>query len=337
MRVIVVGGTGNISTGIVKALLEFGHDVVVFTRRQRKSELPDSVSYITGDRKDRAAFEAAMQAEAFDAAIDMISFDSEDAQSAVRAFRGVKHFIHCSTVCTYGGPLTEVPATEECALRPIADYGRGKVAADQLLLRAYADGLFPVTIMKPAHTFGPSWAVLRQVGSSVGWLDRVKLGKPIIVSGDGTNLWSVCSSDDAGLGFAGAVGNEACFGQVYNITHPQFMSWDEYHTRAGAAVGCSIDIVHVPADLLLAVVPEQCHLLQSQAQWNQCYDVSKLMRDVPEFRPRISFEETVLTAYEAEIERGDSADSVDATWEDKIIAAQREVATSLRRSTLTRR
>ena len=331
MRVIVVGGTGNISTGIVKAMLEFGHEVVVFTRGQRKSELPDEVSYITGDRKDRAAFEASMQVQAFDAAIDMISYDRADAASAIRAFRGVKHYIHCSTVCTYGGPLAELPATEECELRPINDYGRGKVAADELLLQAHADGLLPVTIMKPAHTFGPSWAVLGQLGSG-GWLDRVEKGKPIIVSGDGTNLWSVCSSDDVGLGFAGALGREACFGQIYNITHPHFMSWDEYHTRAAAAIGCAIEIVHVPADLLLAVAPDRCALLQSQTQWHQCYDVGKLMRDVPEFRPRVSFEDAVVASYEAAAARGKAENGDDSTWEDEIIAAQRELADRLGRA-----
>jgi nucleoside-diphosphate-sugar epimerase len=330
MRVIVVGGTGNISTGIVKALLEFGHEVTVFTRGQRQSQLPDGVSFIHGDRQDRAAFEAAMQAGAFDAAIDMISFDREDAESAIRAFRGIRHYIHCSTVCTYGGPLSELPATESCELRPIKDYGRGKVAADDLLLQAHADGLMPVTIMKPAHTFGPSWSVLRQLGSDGAWLDRVRKGKPIIVSGDGTNLWSVCSSDDAGLGFAGAVGRETCFGQIYNITHPEFMTWDEYHTRAAAAIGCSIEIVHVPAEVLLDVVPDHCGLLESQTQWHQYYDVGKLMRDVPEFRPQRSFEEAVLACCEAEAERGISENSDDSTWEDEIIAAQRDMACKLK-------
>lgn len=328
MRVIAVGGTGNISTGIVKALLDLEHEVTIFTRSQRKSELLDGVDYVTGDRKDRSSFEAAMQSEVFDAAIDMISYDREDAESAVRAFRGVKHYIHCSTVCTYGGPLTELPATEECELRPINDYGRGKVAADALLMQAHADGHFPVTVMKPAHTFGPAWAVLSQLDSA-GWLDRVKEGKPIIVSGDGTNLWSVCASDDAGYGFAGAIGREACFGQTYNITHPRFMTWDEYHTRAAAAIGCSVDIVHVPADLLLATVPNRCHLLSSQAQWHQCYDVGKLMRDVPEFRPRRSFEETVVASYEAEAARGKPERD---DWEDEVIAAQREMLDKLRNS-----
>jgi len=330
MRVIVVGGTGNISTGIVKALLEFGHEVVVFTRGQVPSRLPDGVTYLTGDRWDRDNFEAAMQAEAFDAAIDMISHTREDAASAVRAFRGVRHYIHCSTVCTYGGPLSELPATEACELRPIGEYGINKVAADECLMQAHADGILPVTIMKPAHTFGPTWSVLRQLDGDETWLDRVKKGKPIIVSGDGNNLWSVCSSDDAGSGFAGAVGRDACFGQIYNITHPEFMTWDEYHRRAAAAIGCTIEIVHVPAEVLLAVVPERCGLLASQTQWNQCYDVSKLMRDVPEFRPRGSFEEAVLARYNYEAEMGIEKSCDGVTWEDDIIAAQQEMIDKLK-------
>tara|TARA_B100001013_G_scaffold329622_1_gene244040 strand:- start:227 stop:1231 length:1005 start_codon:yes stop_codon:yes gene_type:complete len=331
MRVVVVGGTGNISTGIVKALLEFGHEVNVFTRGKRSSALPDGVRFIEGDRKERAAFEETMQAEQFDAAIDMISYNDEDAESSIRAFRGVKHFIHCSTVCTYGGPLSELPATEECELRPTTDYGRNKVKADTALMRAHVDGVLPVTILKPAHTFGPGWSVLRQFGGDPQWLDRIRKGKPIIVSGDGTNLWSVCSSDDVGLGFAGAVGKEVCFGEIYNVTHPEFMSWDDYHRRAADAIGCSIEIVHVPAEVLLEVCPERCSLLGSQGQWNQCYDVSKLMRDVPEFRPRVTFEEAIQAGVTGMEDRGEWKNSDEDTWEDEIIAAQREVVARLKK------
>src|SRR5262249_47820538 len=107
MRVLVIGGTGLISTGIVKALLARGHAVTVFNRGKRKSRLPDGVTYLQGDRKDYPAFEAAMQDVECDAVIDMIAFVPEDTLSAIRAFRGrVRHFIHCSTVCTYGVTLT---------------------------------------------------------------------------------------------------------------------------------------------------------------------------------------------------------------------------------------
>lgn len=326
MKVVVVGGTGNISTGIVKALLKFGHEVAVFTRGRRPSSLPPGVRYLQGDRRNYPSFETQMQAEKFEAAIDMISFHEEDARSAIRAFQSAKHFLHCSTVCTYGGPLAEIPATENCPLRPITDYGRGKVQADAALLQAHRDGIFPVTLFKPAHTFGPAWPVLRQLGWDYAWIDRLRKRKPIIVSGDGCNLWSVLTSDDAGLGFAAALGQEKCFGQTYNITHPKPFTWDEYHQAVAQALDCPIEIVHVPADLLLEVCPQRCSLLQSQSRWNQCYSVAKLQRDVPEFKPHPDFAETVRQCVAGMEARNELRNSDEETWEDEIISGLRSLA-----------
>jgi nucleoside-diphosphate-sugar epimerase len=117
MRVCVIGGTGNISTSIVKLLVEVGHEVTVFNRGVSPG-LPEGVRHLAGDRKDRAAFEAALQAERFDGVIDMICFDAEDARSTLRACRDVQHLVHCSTVCTYGVAYDWLPVTEDHPRRP---------------------------------------------------------------------------------------------------------------------------------------------------------------------------------------------------------------------------
>ena len=137
MKVCVVGGTGNISTGIVRVLLEEGHEVVCFNRGLR-GEPAQGTRVLLGDRRENpAAFEEAMQAERFDAAIDMICYNREHALSSIRAFRGVGHFIHCSTVCTYGIDYDWLPVTEDHPLRPISDYGRNKAEADAAYLEAF--------------------------------------------------------------------------------------------------------------------------------------------------------------------------------------------------------
>src|SRR5260221_4398783 len=123
MKVVVVGGTGNISTSIVRVLLEQGHDVACFNRGQR-GMLPKGARLIQGDRANAAEFERAMQQEQFDAAIDMICYNAEQAHSSIRAFRGLRHFVQCSTVCTYGVQYDYLPAKEDHPLRPITDYGR---------------------------------------------------------------------------------------------------------------------------------------------------------------------------------------------------------------------
>jgi nucleoside-diphosphate-sugar epimerase len=119
MRVVVVGGTGTISTPVVHALTAARHEVPVFVRGTRARTLPDGVRLLQGDRRDRLAFEATMHRERFDAAVDMISFTPEDAMSALRAFDGERHLLHTATVCTFGGRLAELPARESTLLRPI--------------------------------------------------------------------------------------------------------------------------------------------------------------------------------------------------------------------------
>ena len=184
MRVLVIGGTGNISTSIVKLLLEKGHEVSCFNRSER-GKLPEDVRLIKGDRQNLQSFEEAMQNETFDAVIDMICFNAEDAASSVRAFKGVDHFLYCSTVCTYGVEYDWLPVTEDHPTRPSMEYGRQKLAADEVFQRAHREEGFPVTIVRPSTTYGPQMGVNRQIAREFSWLDRIRKGKPILVCGDG--------------------------------------------------------------------------------------------------------------------------------------------------------
>jgi nucleoside-diphosphate-sugar epimerase len=160
MKICVIGGTGNISTSLVRSLLEQGHEVTCFNRGQ-SGEVPKGASWIHGDRRDHAAFERTMQGKPCDAAIDMLCFDREDAASSVRAFAHVQHFIPCSTVGTYGIAHDWMPVTEDHPLRPTTAYGRHKAQADAVFLEAYERQGFPVTILKPSTTYGPTQGLLR--------------------------------------------------------------------------------------------------------------------------------------------------------------------------------
>jgi len=151
MKVGIVGGTGNISQSIVKLLLNQGHEVVCFNRGQR-ANTPDGARVIHGDRWNREDFELKMQAERFDAAIDMLCFSAEDAASSIRAFRGVGWFVQTSTANTYGIQYDYFPSDETHPLRPNSEYGRNKVAADHTYLEAYHREKFPAIIIKPSTT-----------------------------------------------------------------------------------------------------------------------------------------------------------------------------------------
>jgi len=322
MKICVVGGTGNISTSIVKLLLQQGHEVTVFNRG-KSGEVPQGVRALHGDRSEREKFESAMQAEKFDAAIDMICFTEDDAKSSVRAFRGVSHFVHCSTVCTYGIDYDWFPTTEDHLLRPTTDYGRNKVAADNVFLEAFHGSSFPVTIIKPSTTYGPQMGLLRQIAWEFAWIDRVRRGKPIVVSGDGLALTQFLHVDDAAPAFCGVIGKPVCLGQTYNMMKREVETWNSYHRTAMKVLGREVEIVGVPLDSLRKAGVPNFSICDEIFAYNIYYSPEKLMRDVPEFRPQISLEAGMQNVLEAMDKTGRVPNSDDETWEDEIIEKQR--------------
>lgn len=324
MRVVIIGGTGNISIPIVRLLLQQGHEVTCYNRGQSPG-LPDGARVIIGDRHDRPAYEAAMQREAFDAAIDMIGFTPEDAESNLRAFRGISHFIHTSTVCTYGIDYDWLPVTEDHPLRPITQYGRDKARMDSIYLAAYhADG-FPVTIIRPSTTHGPKQGLTRQIAWDYAWLDRIRKGKPIIVCGDGKALHSFLHVDDAAPAFAGVLGRQKCIGQTYNLVDRGFTTWEQYHRAAMQVIGREVELIGVPlADLRTLNIPAFAICDEIFAH-NVIYSAEKLFRDVPEFNPRYTLTAAIAHILDAMDAAGRVPNSDDILWEDRVIAAQRAV------------
>jgi nucleoside-diphosphate-sugar epimerase len=324
MKVCIVGGTGNISTPMVDLLLHQGHAVTVFNRGQRHTP-PQDVRVIAGDRSNREEFESTMQREKFDAAIDMICFTPDDAASDLRAFRDVSHFVQCSTVCTYGTQSDWLPVTEDHPLRPISDYGRNKVACDNLFLQAfYGDG-FPVTIIKPSTTYGPQMGLLRQVAWEFSWIDRVRQGKPVLICGDGNTLFQFLHVDDAAPAFAGVLGKKECLGQIYNMVRREFISWADYHRLAMKVIGREVELVGVPLEDMVALQVPGVSLCREIFAHHGYYSAEKLFRDVPAYHPVVSLEEGMTRVLEAMDREGRVPAAEENGWEDRLIAAQRAV------------
>ncbi len=331
MRVLVIGGTGNISSGVVAALLERKHQVVLFNRGQRPDPPPD-VQVIYGDRRVRGDFESKLRVEKFDAVIDMISFDADDAASSLRAFRGrVDHFVHCSTVMTYGPPFSGINLDETAPLNGSSTYARGKIAADALLLNAYEEDGFPVTIFKPSYTYGMG-ILGRQVGGYGSWIDRLRKEKPILSAGDGLNYFQFLSSWDAGVGFAEVLGRSKCLGEIYNIVHPTARTWDEWHCGVAEALGVAAKIVHVAQETLIAISPERFGELSENYGHTQVFSGAKLSRDVPEFRPRTPLIESLAESISWMDKHNLVPDSDADDLEDRIIAAVRGLPDHLART-----
>jgi len=322
MKIVIVGGTGHISSRIVRLLLEQGHEVVCYTRGRLGSPHKDA-RHIQGDRRERESFERTMRQEAFDAAIDMICYTPEDAASSIRAFQGVGHFIQCSTTCTYGVDYDWLPVSEEHPLRPITAYGRGKVAADRLFLEAYYREQFPVTILKPSTTYGPQMGLLRQIAAEFSWIDRIRKGKPIVVCGDGVAIHQFLHVDDAALAFAGVLSKEHCIGQTYNLVNRGYCTWKDHHRAAMRVLGQDVELIGVPLYDLVALDARRFAICEDIFAYNCYYSADRIFRDVPEFRPRISLEQGMALTIDALDREGRIPDSSAMDWEDQLIRAQR--------------
>ncbi|HZM21462.1 MAG TPA: NAD-dependent epimerase/dehydratase family protein, partial [Anaerolineales bacterium] len=266
-----------------------------------------------------------MQAEKFDAAIDMICFNAEDAESSVRAFRGVGWFVQTSTTCTYGIKYDYFPVEETHPLRPNTEYGRNKVAADDVYLAAYHHEKFPAIIIKPSTTYGPVQGMLRQICWDFSWIDRVKKGKPIIVCGDGFALHQHMHVDDIAQAFAGVIGKENTIGQTYNAVNRGYVTWADYHYLAGKILGKEVELVGVPFEDLRRLNVPNSGILEDEFAFNAYYSSEKLSRDVPEFHPQISLEQGMAQVFEVMEREGRIPNSDELKWEDEIIERQKKV------------
>jgi nucleoside-diphosphate-sugar epimerase len=291
MKVLLIGGTGLISVGIVKHLLARGASVAMFNRGERPAVLPAGIEALRGDRNDVAAFEAACGSRSWDVVIDMICFEPEQARASVRIFAGkCRHFIFCSTVCTYG---TKVPpgifVPETFPQEPISTYGKNKVLCEQIFLEAHQQDKFKVTIIRPSHTYGPGSPLIDNLEPDpVSW-DRIERGLPVLCAGDGLGLWVSTHRDDVGKLFAYGALNPATYGQAYNATHDQHMTWEQYFHTVAAVLGKPAELHYLPARRIWESKPDRFGLLREITAFHGAYDSSKARRDVPEFTCDIPF------------------------------------------------
>ncbi len=323
MKICVIGGTGNISTSIVKCLLKQKHEVFCFNRGQNGS-VPEGSHSIIGDRNDQEVFEKAMQDESFDIAIDMVCMDASQALSSIRAFRNVRQLVMCSTVNTYGVQHDQFPITENHPLRPTTDYGRNKAKADAVLMNAHKRYGFPVTIIKPSTTYGPQIGLLRQISWDFAWIDRIRKGKPILVCGDGNTKHQFMHVDDAALAFLGVLGKKQCIGKVYNMVNRKYCTWTEYHTTAMKVIGKKVELIGVPYTNLEQLKVPAFDICRDVFSHNLYYSSEKLFSDVPKFQPQISLEEGMRQVLKVMDRDGRIPNSDKLIWEDRIIKKQRQ-------------
>lgn len=278
MDVLLVGGTGLISTGITRQLVDAGHDVTCYTRGETEPRVPDSVDFVHGDRTDYDRFERQVAALDVDAVVDMVCFTPADAESAIRAFSGrIDRYVFCSTIDVYSRPVSRMPLTEDTPRSPAtSDYGKNKAAAEDCFFDAHAETGFPVTILRPWHTYGEGGRLIHTLGDDTSYLSRIRAGKPLVVHGDGTSVWAPCHRDDVARAFVSAVETEGVEGEAYHVTAEEHLTWNEYHKGVAAALDApDPELVHIPTDVLSELVPEETRALRDHFQYSTVFDNSK--------------------------------------------------------------
>ena len=233
MKILIIGGTGLISTPLTQKLLERGDDVTLFNRGS-KSAL-DGARHIVGDRTAAPDFAAKLRAAGrFDCVIDMVGYAPADGEQLAQNFAGqTAQLVFCSTVDVYAKPASRYPTRPDEPYGPLNDYAPGKVAIKRTLVQAAQNGAFALTILRPAHTCGDNGALIHAWGDSV-WIDRLRQNLPLIVHGDGTSLWTQAHAENVAAAFVGAAGNAQTYSRKYTVTNEEAFEWNALFEIAAA-------------------------------------------------------------------------------------------------------
>lgn len=293
MKILIIGGTGLISTEISNQLLAQGADLTLFNRGETRSRLAGEAKTLQGDRKDHTSFEAAVRGSGpWDCIIDIHCSDPSDAESMNRAAQGkAEQLIFCSTSNVYPKPASCYPVKENEP--PGAGYKNGidKAGCERIHLAAHARGDYNATILRPGHTYGDIGPILHTLGSSTSFLDRLLKGKPVCIHGDGYGLWSAGHASDVARAFVSACTNERSYGEIYNVTGEEWFTWRRYYEVIAAALkGPSPQFIPIPTQDLFRINPRRSAQCERSFQYPGIYDNSRAREEL-NYHCEISLEE----------------------------------------------
>jgi nucleoside-diphosphate-sugar epimerase len=327
MKLLFLGGTGNISTACVERALAEGHEVAMLNRGQRPSPFGRRVMVVHGERDDARRLQEVARATRYDALIDFLGYRPEQVEAVLSAFEGrVGQYIFISTAAVYARHTAHHVLTEETPLgNPYWEYGRLKIACEELLLRAHRDHGFPVTIVRPSYTYGETWIPSGFGGQDYTVVNRMRSGQPIVCHGDGTGLWTMTASADFAIGLVGLLGQPQALGEAFHITSDEVLTWRAVYHAIARAAGCEVELVHVPSELIARFYPERGGSLLGDKAWSVVFDNTKIKRFVPGYAARILFAEGIarsLAWYDADPARRVVNEEMNGRI-DRLIAAQR--------------
>jgi len=327
MKVLFVGGTGIISEGVSRRVIEKGHELYLLNRGSRSEFTPKGAKLITGDIRDIDACAKILENYHFDVVVNWITFTPEHLKADIELFRNkTVQYIFISSASAYQKPPSHYIITESTPLEnPYWQYSRDKIECEKIVLNEYRNTGFPVTIVRLSFTYGLSMipAALNSWEHPWSLVDRMKKGKKIIVHGDGTSLWTMTHNEDFAKGFVGLFGNKKAIGEVFHITSDEVLTWDEIYRAIGHAAGVEPNIIHIPSDFIVSIEPELTGALLGDKTYSIVFDNSKIKSFVPEFKAEIPFAEGIKRTVKYYLDHPERC-TVDKEWDalmDKIVAA----------------
>lgn len=338
MKALFIGGTGTISSAITRQLADNPEwELWLINRGNRNAELPASVHTIIADINNEEEVARRLEGMHFDVVCDFIGFVVPQLERDYRLFRGkTRQFMYISSASAYQKPLSQPYITEGTPLcNPYWQYSRDKIACENLLMKYYREDGFPVTIIRPSHTYSERSVPVAIHGKNGSWqvLKRMMEGKPVIVPGDGTTIWTVTHNSDFARAFIGLMGNKHAVGEVFHITSDERLTWNQILESVAAALGVAPKLYHVASDFL-AAVGEQYDMLGNligDKSNTVLFDNTKVKRAVPEWCAKVRFDQGARWAvdYMLAHEECQQPDPEFDTWCDRIIEAQEAAKRSL--------
>ena len=333
MKGLFIGGTGTISMAIVRQLAETpGWDVWLLNRGNRAADVPAGVHTITADINDEQAVAEKLRDHTFDTVCEFIGFTQDQVERDWRLFRGkTRQYIYISSASAYLKPAASYVITEGTTLaNPYWEYSRNKIACEDFLMKKHREEGFPVTIVRPSHTYDERSIPVAVHGKNGSWqvIRRIMEGKPVIIPGDGSSLWTMTFNTDFAVGYTGLMGNRHAIGEAFQITGDETLTWNQIYATIADALGVELKPYHVASDFLAAVGEKYGYdftgsLIGDKAV-SVVFDNSKLKRAVPDMRTTVRFDQGIRIALDYVLSHPERQipDPEFDEWCDRVIEAQ---------------
>jgi nucleoside-diphosphate-sugar epimerase len=326
VRVLFIGGTGKISSACCPRVLAAGHELHVLNRGASDLRpLPEGTHRHSADIRDAESVRAALGDLDFDVVVDFVAFRPEHVRTDLTLFRGrTGQYVFISSASAYQTPPARLPVTESTPLRnPVWPYSQQKIACEDVLVRAYREEGYPITIVRPSHTYDRT-----SVPMFGGWtvIDRMRAGREVVVHGDGTALWTLTHHTDFAKAFVGLLGHPRAIGESFHITSDEALTWNQIAAYLADAAGVREPrIVHVPSDAIAAADADWGAALLGDQAHSMVFDNSKVRALVPDYVATIPFQQGAREAidwFDADPARQTVDQKLDATM-DRLVEAYR--------------